>query len=86
MKCEEIFEKISEYIDKELDPSLCKDIEEHVENCEPCIAFINTLKKTVELFKGISVETPEIPDNVSSNLKSFLKETIATDEEITEKG
>lgn len=80
MKCEEILDKISEYIDQELDPSLCQEIEKHIEDCEPCVAFVNTLKKTVALFKSSAESQPDVPENVSENLKSFLKENIDKDE------
>ncbi len=76
MKCQEILEKLSEYIDKEVDPSLCDEIERHIEDCEPCVAFINTLRRTVELFGGVKHVTPEIPPDVSDKLNAFLKEKI----------
>ena len=77
MNCMDILDKLSDYLDKELDPSLCQEIEKHVEDCEPCIAFINTLKKTVSLFNGQKEAGPEIPKPVSTNLKDFLKDNIA---------
>lgn len=76
MNCQDILDKICDYIDKDLDPAICTDIEEHIEDCEPCVAFINTIKKTVELFKSAGQEPPNIPKPVSSNLKSFLKDNI----------
>lgn len=75
MKCQEIFEKISDYIDRDLDPGICDEIENHIRDCEPCVAFLNTLKKTVELFRG-GIPDKEIPQPVSSNLMQFLKENI----------
>ena len=77
MNCQEILEKIGDYIDRDIDPSLCEEIEKHIENCEPCVAFINTLKKTVELFGQTTQAPPGIPEPVSANLKSYLKENIA---------
>ncbi|VAX15583.1 hypothetical protein MNBD_NITROSPINAE03-684 [hydrothermal vent metagenome] len=74
MNCQDILDKICDYIDKELDPAICKDIEDHIEDCEPCVAFINTVKKTVDLFKKTGQEPPDIPEPVSSNLMSFLKD------------
>jgi len=76
MRCEEIFARLGDYIDKELDPHICSEIEEHIKDCEPCVAFINTLRKTVELFKGAGTEEEKIPKPVSSNLMQFLKEQI----------
>lgn len=76
MNCEELFDKIGDYIDQELDPRICSEIEDHIKDCEPCIAFINTLKKTVELFQKSKKENGEIPSPVSSSLMQFLKENI----------
>ena len=80
MNCQELLEKISEYIDKEIDPTLCQEIEEHVEDCEPCVAFINTLKKTVEMFEGYSEQSQGIPGPVSKNLKDYLRENLKEEE------
>jgi len=76
MKCREIFEKISDYIDKDLDPELCDQIEEHIKGCIPCVAFINTLRKTVDLYSGEVKIGQEIPRNVSANLMEFLKKEL----------
>jgi len=73
MKCMDILEKISEYLDKELDPAICKEIENHVKDCEPCIAFVNTMKKTVELFNTQGRTEQKLPEQVSGKLLKFLK-------------
>ncbi|VAX17882.1 hypothetical protein MNBD_NITROSPINAE01-1067 [hydrothermal vent metagenome] len=75
MECREIFDRLSEYIDRELDPSLCDEIENHIKDCEPCVAFINTLKKTVELFNK-ELPSNDIPKPVSANLHEFLKKEL----------
>ncbi len=76
MKCKEIFEKLGDYIERDLDDHLCDEIEDHIKDCEPCIAFINTLKKTVEIFQRSVPEEDEIPEPVSENLMQFLKDKI----------
>lgn len=72
LTCREILEKLSEYIDEEIDPKICDDIEKHMEGCSPCIAFLNTLKKTVKLYNTAGKEV-SIPDNVHTKLHDFLK-------------
>lgn len=79
MECRDIFEKLGEYIDRELDDSICDEIDEHMKDCEPCIAFINTLRKTVELFKTEGAEQTNIPNPVSENLMNFLKKEIRSE-------
>ena len=45
--CREIFERLSEYLDQELDPELCSKIERHLDGCEPCEAFLESLRRTI---------------------------------------
>lgn len=81
MKCNEIFEKLGDYLDQELEGDICAEIESHIKDCEPCIAFINTLKKTVELFHNVSEpREPHIPKPVSTNLMEFLRKEITPEE------
>ncbi|NOY43834.1 anti-sigma factor family protein [Deferrisoma camini] len=79
LTCKEILEQLSAYIDEELDPSICAEIEAHMEGCNPCVAFLNTLKKTVVLYK-YSAEGDEVPREVHIDLHRFLREKCAQDE------
>ncbi|MBI5444657.1 MAG: zf-HC2 domain-containing protein [Deltaproteobacteria bacterium] len=79
LSCREIFENLSAYIDAELDPSLCDEIEKHMEGCNPCVAFLNTLKKTVVLYK-YSGKEQEIPQEVHFDLHRFLRRECAQDD------
>ncbi len=47
--CKEIFAMLSEYLDLELPPDACQEIEKHLAGCPPCIEFANSLRKTVEI-------------------------------------
>jgi putative zinc finger protein len=49
LSCKEIFSSLSLYLDKELDDSLCEEIDRHMRKCNPCKAFLNTLSKTIKL-------------------------------------
>ncbi len=73
LSCREILDNLSEYIDEELDPSLCEEIEKHMADCSPCVAFLNTLKKTVVLYKYCGQESG-IPKEVHLDLHKFLRE------------
>ena len=48
-KCKEIFSLLSEYLNLELPPEACQEIETHLAGCPPCIEFAESLRKTVEL-------------------------------------
>ncbi len=71
MKCQEMLKELSEYIDGELDPRLCEQLEKHMKDCDPCLVFVNTLKKTISLFKYAASEP--LPKEVHLRLHDFLK-------------
>ena len=71
MECKEMLEKLSEYIDGDLDPKLCEDLEKNMSDCNPCLIFVNTLKKTISLFKYASSEP--LPKEVHLRLHDYLK-------------
>lgn len=65
-----LFERLSEYIDRELDLPTCEDIEAHIEACKPCQICLNTLKKTVDLCNNL--EHKQIPETFSLKLKGAI--------------
>jgi anti-sigma factor RsiW len=59
-ECKEIFARLSEYLDAELDPGLCSKLEGHLDGCPPCRVFLESLRRTVRLVE--SVETPGLSE------------------------
>lgn len=69
--CIAMFEKLSEYIDKELDELTCKDIEAHMEHCPPCQVCLGTLKRTINLCK--QMEEKPVSETLSFRLRDAIK-------------
>jgi anti-sigma factor RsiW len=69
--CLEMFEKLSEYIDGELDQATCAEIQKHAEDCVACFSCLETLKRTIALCKN--VEDKPIPVNLSEKLKELIE-------------
>jgi anti-sigma factor RsiW len=69
--CLEMFKRLSEYLDNELDDITCKEIEAHVEKCVPCFACMQTLKRTVDLCKQ-AADQP-VPRDFSEKLKELVQ-------------
>jgi anti-sigma factor (TIGR02949 family) len=65
-ECRAIFARLSEYLDRELDPELCERIDEHLAGCPACEAFLASLRRTVELLGD--VEPVELPEAVRSEI------------------
>jgi len=66
-----MFEKLSEYIDDELDEITCKDIERHAEDCIPCQVCLGTLKRTIEMCRNM--ESKPVPEDFSRRLKDLVQ-------------
>ena len=47
-RCKAMFAELSNYLDEQLDDSLCEELERHLKGCEPCEAFLSTLEATIE--------------------------------------
>ena len=71
--CLEMFEKLSEYIDGELDRVTCEELEHHAEKCIPCKICLMTLKRTVKLCRGVDGEVP-VPETLSAKMKALIEE------------
>jgi anti-sigma factor RsiW len=69
--CLEMFEKLSEYIDGELDHATCEKIQKHAEDCVACFSCLETLKRTVALCKNVA-EKP-IPLGLSRKLQEIIQ-------------
>ncbi|MEN6481942.1 MAG: zf-HC2 domain-containing protein [Anaerolineaceae bacterium] len=68
--CQDLLNSLSDYIDGDIDPKLCSEIEKHLSECENCRIVVNTTKKTIELYQNDSL-TPAISEDIRSRL--FLK-------------
>ncbi|UCE52152.1 MAG: zf-HC2 domain-containing protein [Desulfobacterales bacterium] len=67
--CLEMFKRLSEYLDNELDEVTCKEIEHHVKQCVPCFSCLQTLKRTVDLCKQTA--NKPVPRAFSEKLKEL---------------
>ena len=71
--CLEMFEKLSEYIDGELDHATCAEIQKHAEDCVACFSCLETLKRTVALCKNVGDTPKPIPRDLSEKLEEIIK-------------
>ena len=46
--CKQIFAVLSEYLDAQLPAKNCRELERHLKGCQPCIAYLQSLRTTVE--------------------------------------
>ena len=60
-KCKEVFSLLSEYLDLELPNDACREIDDHIAGCAPCVDFTETLRKTVEMCRRYRPEAMPEP-------------------------
>jgi anti-sigma factor RsiW len=69
--CINLLSQLSDYIDGELEDTLCAEIEQHMADCPDCRAVVNTLEKTITLYR--SAGRAEVPQDVQDRLYKVLK-------------
>jgi RNA polymerase sigma-70 factor (ECF subfamily) len=57
-RCKAMFAELSNYLDEQLDDSLCEELERHLGGCEPCKAFLSSLEATIEQCRTSPAECP----------------------------
>lgn len=72
MKCNDIKELLSLYIDRLLDESQAKEVEDHLSSCDSCRKEYNEMKEIIDLLG--QTEMIPVPDAFGLRLKKALKE------------
>ncbi len=57
-RCKAMFAELSNYLDEQLDDSLCEELERHLDGCGPCKVFLASLEATIEQCRRAPAESP----------------------------
>lgn len=68
--CRRVFESLSEYLDGELTPEDCRQVEAHIADCPPCVDFLESLKETIAASRHLDLHAapPSMPPEVLAKL------------------
>lgn len=69
--CYELLEQVSDYIDGDLEPGLCEELEAHLAGCPDCRIMVDTVRKTITLYHAQAAA--ELPPEVEQRLYKALK-------------
>lgn len=72
LKCHQFLNSLSAYVDGELDEELCTDLERHLQECDNCRVILDTLKKTLYLYR-VNTDAEVVPVDVRERLYERLK-------------
>ena len=68
--CQHLLGQLSDYIDGELGQAMCQEIERHLAGCQNCRVVVDTLGKTVALYRTQGQTT--VPSDVEERLYKVL--------------
>lgn len=74
-RCKRLFALLSDYVDQQIDPSLCADVEGHLGDCSPCKAYLASLEETVRRCQRHCTE--ELKAKVRSQVRNLIRESAA---------
>jgi RNA polymerase sigma-70 factor (ECF subfamily) len=71
-RCKAMFAELSNYLDEQLDASMCDELERHLDGCGPCEAFLASLQAAIEQCRKAPAQCPN-PRNAAKFRKQILK-------------
>jgi len=75
-RCKRIFAALSEYLDGDLPVANCRELEKHLRDCRPCVAYLESLKATIQACHKLKVsKAPPTPARIRKALLSAVLKT-----------
>ena len=71
-RCKALFAELSAYLDAELDPSLCDELEKHLAGCAPCQAFVASLEGAIRQCRAMPSDRPN-PERAARVRREVIK-------------
>jgi anti-sigma factor RsiW len=69
--CKEVFNHICENLDEKINSPQCREIRRHLDRCPNCVAYLDSLKKTIRLYRAYP--QPRLPGRARKKLHAQLK-------------
>lgn len=69
--CHDLLGQLSDYVDGELEASLCAELEAHLAECPNCRVMVDTVRKTIILYR--TQAAVELPSDIEARLYKVLE-------------
>ena len=69
MTCKEFLEKLSDYFDGNIPEPLRAELQKHMGKCSHCEVVLNTVEKTIRIYRGQDIYELELPEKVRDELR-----------------
>jgi len=70
LNCDEVLEKLSDFLDEDARAELCRAIEQHLQQCHDCRFEVDSVRKSIMLYQADN--RVDVPVAVSSRLQAAL--------------
>ncbi|MDH3252604.1 MAG: zf-HC2 domain-containing protein [Ignavibacteria bacterium] len=70
MTCNDVYLHICDNLDRDLESPECREIKVHLASCPDCQGVLQSLKKTVDLYRA--APTPGVPGPVHERLLNLM--------------
>ena len=70
MTCQEAIALLGEYLEATLGATVATEIEAHLRDCDECMAYLNTYRRTSKLTRAVA--RVEMPTQMKQRLRDFV--------------
>ena len=78
MNCRELTELLLDFLNDELPEDFCARIRQHLEECPPCVIYVETYQITIKLSRKLCA--PPLPDGLARRLQALLQQHLQPQE------
>ncbi len=71
MECTRTIEQICLELGEDIDSPLCQEIRKHLDDCPECCANVDSIKKTVFIYRKV-ITNKNVPEDVDTRLWKVL--------------
>ncbi len=71
-RCRTLIAQLNDYLDGDLPPDLCAELEAHLAGCPDCRVVLGTLNQTVQILHTLDAVPPPLPADLEARLLARL--------------
>jgi predicted anti-sigma-YlaC factor YlaD len=72
--CSQLKDVLPDYLDRTLRDQICSEIKSHMEECEDCRIYVETIETTLVLYKHCPEN--DVPEEIRIDLRRRLRTTL----------
>ena len=63
ISCNEVMNHICDHLDEDLDSPKCREIKEHIDECDSCQNYLTNIDSTIKFYRNYNVKLSEDAHN-----------------------